>query len=130
MFMFTINIGGAFIDFFDLFAGTLFVNGFAEVLGRLGSPEWLTVGLASGIGGGMQVVATFIPIIPALFLFLSVLEDSGYMARAAFVMDRFMRAIGLPGKSFVPLIVGFGCNCRRSWRPARWRTSATGFSPC
>ncbi len=110
MFMFTINIGGAFIDFFDLFAGTLFVNGFAEVLGRLGSPEWLTVGLASGIGGGMQVVATFIPIITALFLFLSVLEDSGYMARAAFVMDRFMRAIGLPGKSFVPLIVGFGCN--------------------
>jgi ferrous iron transport protein B len=110
MFMFTINIGGAFIDFFDIFAGTLFVDGFAQVLGRLGSPEWLTVGLASGIGGGIQVVATFIPIIAALFLFLSVLEDSGYMARAAFVMDRFMRAIGLPGKSFVPLIVGFGCN--------------------
>jgi len=92
-----------------LFAGTLFVDGFAEVLGALGSPEWLTVGLASGIGGGIQVVATFIPIIAALFLFLSVLEDSGYMARAAFVMDRFMCAIGLPGKSFVPLIIGFGC---------------------
>jgi len=55
-------------------------------------------------------VATFIPIIGFLFLFLSVLEDSGYMARAAFVMDRFMRWIGLPGKSFIPLIVGFGCN--------------------
>ncbi|WP_089725626.1 Fe(2+) transporter permease subunit FeoB [Candidatus Thiosymbion oneisti] len=110
MFMFTINIGGAFIDFFDILAGTLFVDGFAEVLGRLGSPEWLTVGLAGGIGGGIQVVATFIPVIAALFLFLSFLEDSGYMARAAFVMDRFMRAIGLPGKSFVPLIVGFGCN--------------------
>jgi ferrous iron transport protein B len=110
MFMFTINIGGAFIDFFDIFAGTLFVDGFAEVLGKLGSPEWLTVGLANGIGGGIQVVATFIPVIAALFLFLSVLEDSGYMARAAFVMDRFMRLIGLPGKSFVPLIVGFGCN--------------------
>jgi len=110
MFMFTINIGGAFIDFFDLFAGTLFVDGFAEVLGALGSPDWLTVGLASGIGGGIQVVATFIPVIAALFLFLSILEDSGYMARAAFVMDRFMRAIGLPGKAFVPLIVGFGCN--------------------
>ncbi|WP_210211011.1 ferrous iron transport protein B [Rhodomicrobium lacus] len=50
------------------------------------------------------------PIIACLFLFLSFLEDSGYMARAAFVMDRAMRAIGLPGKSFVPLIVGFGCN--------------------
>jgi len=55
-------------------------------------------------------VATFIPIIGFLFLFLSVLEDSGYMAWAAFVMDRFMRWIGLPGKSFIPLIVGFGCN--------------------
>ena len=63
-----------------------------------------------GIGGGIQVVATFIPIIAFLYLFLSVLEDSGYMARAAFVMDRFMRSIGLPGKSFVPLMVGFGCN--------------------
>jgi ferrous iron transport protein B len=58
----------------------------------------------------VQVVATFIPIVGFLFLFLSALEDSGYMARAAFVMDRFMRMIGLPGKSFVPMIVGFGCN--------------------
>ena len=55
-------------------------------------------------------MATFIPIIAALYLFLSAVEDSGYMARAAFVMDRFMRSIGLPGKAFVPLIVGFGCN--------------------
>ena len=110
MFMFTINIGGAFIDFFDMFTGTVVVDGFAEVLNGLGSPEWLTVLLANGIGGGIQVVATFIPVIAFLYLFLSVLEDSGYMARAAFVMDRFMRAIGLPGKSFVPLIVGFGCN--------------------
>jgi ferrous iron transport protein B len=86
------------------------VDGFAEVLKGMGSPEWLTVALANGVGGGIQVVATFIPIIAFLYLFLSVLEDSGYMARAAFVMDRFMRAIGLPGKSFVPLIVGFGCN--------------------
>jgi len=66
--------------------------------------------LADGIGGGIQIVATFIPIIGALYLILSAIEDSGYMARAAFVMDRFMRSIGLPGKAFVPLIVGFGCN--------------------
>lgn len=110
MFMFTINIGGAFIDFFDRFAGALFVDGAAAGMTALGSPEWLTVLLARGIGGGLQTVATFIPIIGFLFLFLSVLEDSGYMARAAFVMDRFMRWVGLPGKSFVPLIVGFGCN--------------------
>ncbi|MBK1722583.1 Fe(2+) transporter permease subunit FeoB [Thiocystis violacea] len=110
MFMFTINIGGAFIDFFDIAAGTLFVDGTAELLASLGTPEWLIVTLANGIGGGIQVVATFIPIIAFLYLFMSVLEDSGYMARAAFVMDRFMRAVGLPGKSFVPLLVGFGCN--------------------
>ncbi len=110
MFMFTINIGGAFIDFFDQAAGALLVDGFGELLGSLGSPEWLTVMLAKGIGGGLQTVATFIPVIGFLYLFLSVLEDSGYMARAAFVMDRFMRWVGLPGKSFVPLIVGFGCN--------------------
>ncbi len=110
MFVFTINIGGAFIDFFDQAAGALFVDGFGTLLGGVGAPEWLTLLLATGIGGGLQTVATFIPVIAFLFLFLSVLEDSGYMARAAFVMDRFMRWIGLPGKSFVPLIVGFGCN--------------------
>jgi ferrous iron transport protein B len=110
MFLFTINVGGAFIDFFDAAAGALFVSGFGELLQAVNAPDWLRVVLADGVGGGVQVVATFIPIIAALYLFLSVLEDSGYMARAAFVMDRSMRAIGLPGKAFVPLIVGFGCN--------------------
>lgn len=110
MFMLTINIGGAFIDFFDMAAAAIFVDGFGQALGAIGSPQWLTVILANGIGGGIQTVATFIPVIGFLYLFLSVLEDSGYMARAAFVMDRFMRWVGLPGKSFVPLIVGFGCN--------------------
>ena len=110
MFLFTINIGSAFIDFFDGIAGALFVDGAGTLLNDLGAPDWLRLLIADGIGGGLQVVATFIPIIAALYLFLSFLEDSGYMARAAFVMDRFMRAIGLPGKAFVPLIVGFGCN--------------------
>ncbi|MFO1113778.1 MAG: ferrous iron transport protein B, partial [Rhodospirillales bacterium] len=89
---------------------TLLVDGGAALLNSLGSPLWLTTILANGIGGGIQTVSTFIPIIACLFLFLSFLEDSGYMARAAFVMDRLMRAVGLPGKSFIPLIVGFGCN--------------------
>ena len=110
MFLFTINVGGAFIDFFDGVAGALFVDGLGELISSAGGPDWLRVLLADGAGAGLQVVATFIPIITALYLFLSVLEDSGYMARAAFVMDRSMRAIGLPGKAFVPLIVGFGCN--------------------
>lgn len=109
MFMFTINIGGAFIDAFDIVTGAITVDAFGELLKRIGSPEWLIVLLANGIGGGIQVVATFIPIVGFLFLFLSILEDSGYMARAAFVMDRFLRSVGLPGKSFVPMIVGFGC---------------------
>ncbi|VFN04481.1 MAG: ferrous iron transport protein B, partial [Candidatus Kentron sp. G] len=110
MFLFTINLGGAFIDFFDQFAGALFVDGPGAWMGEAGSPAWLTTLVAKGVGGGIQVVVTFIPIIGFLYLFLSVLEDSGYMARAAFVMDRFMRALGLPGKAFVPMIVGFGCN--------------------
>ena len=110
MFMFAINIGGSLVDFFDGVGGAIFVDGFHALLASIGAPEWLTVLLADGAGGGLQVVATFIPIIAALYLFLSVVEDSGYMARAAFVMDRSMRAIGLPGKAFVPLIVGFGCN--------------------
>ncbi|MGQ3674502.1 Fe(2+) transporter permease subunit FeoB [Xanthobacter sp. TB0139] len=110
MFVFTISVGGAFIDFFDQAAGALLVNGGTQALSAIGLPEWLVVLVAEGVGGGIQTVATFIPIIAFLYLFLSFLEDSGYMARAAFVMDRAMRTIGLPGKSFVPLIVGFGCN--------------------
>jgi len=110
MFSITINFGGALIDFFDITAGALFVDGLKILLQDLNSPSWFQVLLADGLGGGIQVVATFIPIIATLYFCLSILEDSGYMARAAFVMDRFMRKLGLPGKAFVPLIVGFGCN--------------------
>ncbi|WP_428634113.1 Fe(2+) transporter permease subunit FeoB [Sedimenticola sp.] len=110
VFMFTINIGGAFIDFFDIAVGAVLVEGANHWLAQLGLPPWARVFIADGLGGGIQVVSTFIPIIACLYLFLSVLEDTGYMARAAFVMDRAMRTIGLPGKAFVPLIVGFGCN--------------------
>lgn len=109
MFLFTIDVGSAFIDFFDILGGTVLVDGLGHVLTGIGAPAWLVTILAGGVGGGIQTVGTFIPIIGCLFLFLSVLEDSGYMARAAFVMDRFMRALGLPGKSFVPMMVGFGC---------------------
>ncbi len=110
MFMFTINLGGAFIDFFDMATGTLLVEGGSHWLNSLGAPAWVVTLLAGGIGGGIQTVSTFIPVIAFLFLFLSILEDSGYMARAAFVVDRLMRFLGLPGKAFVPMLVGFGCN--------------------
>lgn len=110
MFLFAIDIGGAFQDFFDIGSTTLFVNGVAYWLTQWHAPAWLIAILANGIGKGINTTITFIPVIGAMFLFLAFLEDSGYMARAAFVMDRFMRAVGLPGRSFVPMIVGFGCN--------------------
>lgn len=106
----TINFSGPFIDFFDIFTGTVFVDGFRVLLSGFGTPEILITFLADGVGGGIQTVATFIPPIFMIFLFLSILEDSGYMARAAFVMDRFLRTVGLPGKAFIPMLVGFGCN--------------------
>jgi len=109
MFIFTINFGGAFIDFFDQSVGALLVDGGSIWLSGIGLPEWLVTILANGVGGGVQVVSTFVPIIASLYLFLSVLEDTGYLARGAFVMDRFMQSIGLPGKSFIPLMVGLGC---------------------
>jgi len=109
MFMFSINIGSAFIDFFDIAGGAIFVDGTAHLLSAVAAPEWLINIIAYGLGNGIQTVMTFIPVIACLYLFLSVIESSGYLARAAFVIDRAMQWIGLPGKSFVPMIVGFGC---------------------
>ncbi|RAS63506.1 ferrous iron transport protein B [Vibrio diazotrophicus] len=109
MFMFSINIGSAFIDFFDIGVGALLVDGGHYLLDDH-LPVWLVTVLVDGIGGGIQTVATFIPVIACLYLFLAVLESSGYMSRAAFVLDKVMQKIGLPGKAFVPLVLGFGCN--------------------
>ena len=110
VFITTINFGSPFIDFFDKFTGTVFIDGFRVLLLSMNSPDWLIVFLAEGVGGGIQTVSTFIPPIFLIFLCLSLLEDSGYMARAAFVTDSFLRKIGLPGKAFIPMLVGFGCN--------------------
>jgi len=110
VFWVTQTVGGAFIDFFDIAGGTLFVEGTQTLLAKLSAPGWLVALLAGGIGAGLQTVSTFIPPIFFMFFCLSLLEDSGYMARAAFVMDRLMRWLGLPGKSFVPMLVGFGCS--------------------
>ncbi len=109
VFWVTMSIGGAFIDWFDIVFGGIFVDGLGTLLSNIGSPEWLTSIIAGGIGGGIQTVSTFVPIIFVMFFMLAILEDSGYMSRAAFVMDRAMRTIGLPGKAFVPMLVGFGC---------------------
>ena len=108
LFMFAINVGSAFIDFFDVLAGGIFVELPQAWLSSVGLPAWLLT-FIEGIGLGIQTVATFIPVIVCLFIGLSILESSGYLARAAFVIDSIMQKIGLPGKAFVPLIVGFGC---------------------
>lgn len=110
MFELAMNVGSLLQPLFDISTNALFVNGI-EHLGHLYHlPQWLITVVAYGIGLGINTVATFIPQIGIMFLFLSLLEDSGYMARAAFVMDRFMQYAGLPGKAFLPLILGFGCN--------------------
>ena len=114
MFTFAVNLGAVFIDFFDILLTALIVDGTSWLLGNV-LPEILVAEVfitlvAQGVGGGITLVATFIPVIGFLYLCLSALEDSGYMSRAAFVIDRLMLGIGLPGNAFVPLIVGFGCN--------------------
>ena len=124
MFLFAINVGSAFIDWFDLTGQALFVEFPRQLLASVGTPDWLNVLIADGVGGGVQLVGTFIPVIAALFLVLSLLEDSGYMARVAFIVDRLLHNLGLPGKAFVPLIVGFGCNV-----PAVMATRALDSEP-
>ncbi|GAA5141544.1 ferrous iron transport protein B [Thalassotalea piscium] len=108
LFMFAINVGSAFIDFFDILAGAIFVEYPLQFLAQFNLPAWI-ITIIEGIGSGIQTVATFIPVIMCLFIGLSLLETSGYLARAAFVVESVMQKIGLPGKAFVPLIVGFGC---------------------
>ncbi|MFO7660637.1 MAG: ferrous iron transport protein B [Candidatus Cloacimonadaceae bacterium] len=109
VFSLTIKASQPLVKLINAALGWLFIGKFADVLNSLSAPLWLTDFLSNGIGGGLVVIASFIP--PILFIFISLawLEDSGYMARAAFVADKFMRRIGLPGKAFIPLLVGFGC---------------------
>ncbi|MEZ5491571.1 MAG: ferrous iron transport protein B [Gammaproteobacteria bacterium] len=110
MFTVAVNLGAVFIDFFDILFSAVLVDGTTWLLEQVYAPPVLITLLAQGLGGGITLVATFIPVIAFLYLCLSILEDSGYLSRAAFVIDRLMSGIGLPGNAFVPLIVGFGCN--------------------
>lgn len=110
LFFFAVNVGGVFQDFFEESTMALFVDSMANVLTAWQAPHWLHALLVTGLGQGLSTVLTFVPIIGAMYFALAFLEDTGYLARAAFVMDRFMQALGLPGKAFVPMIIGFGCN--------------------
>lgn len=87
-----------------------FVDMLSDWLKGILAPGWLTSLLADGVVQGCGAVISFLPNILILFIFLSLLEDSGYMARAAYLMDELMHRIGLHGNSFIPMLVGFGCN--------------------
>ena len=86
------------------------VGGIGSFVGSVMSDGWLKDLMVDGIIGGVGSVLVFLPNILILYLFISLLEDSGYMARGAFIMDKLMHKIGLHGKSFIPMIMGFGCN--------------------
>ena len=82
----------------------------AAMLGAIGAPDWTVSLVNDGVVSGVGFVLVFVPVIFAMMFFITFLEGSGYMARAAFVMDKAMHAIGLHGKSFIPMVLGFGCN--------------------
>ncbi len=86
------------------------VEKFSEFVSSVMPEGWLKDLITDGVIGGVGSVLVFLPNIMLLYLFISLLEDSGYMARAAFIMDRMMHKMGLHGKSFIPMIMGFGCN--------------------
>lgn len=110
VFQFTANVSAPFLDWVDGVIGGPITTWAAALLGAVGLGEsWLAALVIDGIIAGVGGVLVFVPVLMSLYLAIGVLEDSGYMARAAFVMDRVMRAMGLHGKSFLPMLVGFGC---------------------
>lgn len=107
VFFITTTVAGPLQDGLE----TLIAGPVSDAVRSLLPDHWLVSGLlVDGLIGGVGMVLTFAPLLALMFLCLAVLEDSGYMARAAVVTDRVMRAIGLPGKAFIPIVVGYGCN--------------------
>ncbi len=110
VFKVTTDVAGPFLDWVDGVIGGPITNWVVAILGLIGlGGTWIESLLVDGIIAGVGGVLVFVPVMMSLYFALAVLEDSGYMARAAFVMDRLMHALGLHGKSFLPMIVGFGC---------------------
>lgn len=110
MFYLTFNVGGYFADWIDVFFTTQLSPMTTSVLTQLEVAQWMQSLIVDGIIGGVGGILTFVPNIAILFLIISILEDSGYMARVAYLMDFWMSKVGLNGKSFIPMILGFGCN--------------------
>lgn len=108
VFQVTTTVAAPFQDFLDgLFSGPLTR---AATRATQWAPHWVQAFLTNGLIAGVGAVLTFVPLMALMFMCLALLEDSGYMARAAVITDRVMKSIGLPGKAFIPLVVGFGCN--------------------
>jgi ferrous iron transport protein B len=111
MFMLTFDwLGTPLADLLDQFFSGPLTDWLSKLLSLIGASPFIKELVLSGIVSGVGGVLVFVPQIFILFFFISLLEDSGYMARVAMVMDRFMEASGLNGKSFIPMIIGFGCN--------------------
>lgn len=110
MFLFAVQVGGPLQDLFDNISQAIFIQGVEQGLMILHAPHWVIAVLAYGVGQGINTTLNFIPVLSALFFALSFLEASGIIARVAFVMDKTMQLCGLPGKAFVSMVIGFGCN--------------------
>lgn len=111
MFMLTFDwLGFPLSDVLDGFLSGPFTSGMEKLLNFAGASSFIRDLVLDGIVAGVGGVLVFVPQIFILFLFISILEDSGYMARVALVMDRVMESVGLNGKAFIPMIIGFGCN--------------------
>ncbi|MED4904796.1 ferrous iron transport protein B [Parageobacillus thermoglucosidasius] len=111
MFMLTFDwLGSPLADLLDQFFSGPLTDWLSKLLSLIGASPFIEELVLNGIVSGVGGVLVFVPQIFILFFFISLLEDSGYMARVAMVMDRFMEAIGLNGKAFIPMIIGFGCN--------------------
>ncbi len=109
IFRLVIDVSAPYLDWIDSVVNGPIAAGLSSLLLWLNAPAWLHSLVIDGIVAGVGGILTFVPGLIVLFFFLAVLEDSGYLARAAFVMDRFMQFIGLHGKSVIPLMLGFGC---------------------
>lgn len=110
MFKLTFDVSKPFADWLGSMISGPFKRLAETVLAALQAPAWTASLVTDGIIAGVGSVLVFVPVIFAMMFFITFLEGSGYMARAAFVMDRAMHTIGLHGKSFIPMLLGFGCN--------------------
>lgn len=122
----------------DVLGGAWLTDGSRAIMENLGAADWLTGLVSDGICAGVGAVLGFVPQMLVLFLLLAILEDCGYMARIAFIMDRIFRRFGLSGKSFIPMLIGTGCGVPgvmasrtiENERDRRMTIMTTCFVPC